>query len=178
MLAFRSHVRTTSTIKPIYAFTGTIPEFLFKVPHSNPLDKVNKTMSYFGTGDELWRATSLEDLAAFTIASITEPDAAEGGFYRVESFHCTIRDMARVYGEVHGVEIQLKHLGNVEDAEAMLAGARAVTKPTDWISYIGLAYATLWLKGVFNYEPTDSQGRWSHIKQTTLREWFENNRDI
>lgn len=135
-------------------------------------------MSYFGTGDELWRVTSLEDLAAFTIQSISEPDAAEGGFYRVESFHCTIRDMARVYGEVHGVEIQPKRLGGVEDVDTMLTGARETIKPTDWINYIGLAYAALWLRGVFDYEPTDSQGRWAHIKRTTITEWFEKNRDI
>ncbi|KAJ3530459.1 hypothetical protein NM208_g9320 [Fusarium decemcellulare] len=174
-IAFHSHARLSSEIKPIYGFTGGIMEYLlWHSPHSNPIDPQSKTLSYFGTGDEQLKWIGVEDLAAYTIQAISEPKASEGGFYYVESFQCSTREMGRVYEEVHDLRLEPKSLGTVEDIDRLVNEARATIAPTQYPEYVGLTYMRLLLRGVMDYDSIDSR-RWSHIKQTGLKELLERN---
>ncbi|KAF5005484.1 hypothetical protein FDECE_8062 [Fusarium decemcellulare] len=143
-------------------------------PHSNPIDPQSKTLSYFGTGDEQLTWIVLEDLAAYTIQAISEPKASDGGFYYVESFRCSTREMGRAYEEVHGLRLEPKSLGTVEDIDRLVNEARATIAPTQYLDYVGLTYMRLFLRGIMDYDSIDSR-RWSHIKQTGLKELLERN---
>ncbi|KPM41423.1 hypothetical protein AK830_g5118 [Neonectria ditissima] len=67
-IAFRNHARLSSPIKPIYGFVGTILESMFyHVPSGNSLNRQQKTFSYFGSGNEIWTYTALENLTAYTV---------------------------------------------------------------------------------------------------------------
>ncbi|KAI8682207.1 NmrA domain-containing protein [Fusarium keratoplasticum] len=176
-LAFYNHARLSSEIKPIYGFTGGIVDYLlWHSPHSNPIDAQSKTLSFFGVGDEQLTWIVLKDLAAYTIQAISEPKAAEGGFYYVESFRSSTLELGRVYGEVHGLHLEPKSLGIVEDVDRLVHEARATIEPTRYEEYVGLAYMRLLLRGVMDFDSTDSR-RWTHIKQTGLKELLEQNRD-
>ncbi|RTE85312.1 hypothetical protein BHE90_000057 [Fusarium euwallaceae] len=176
-LAFYSHARLSSVIKPIYAFTGGIVEYLlWHSPHSNPIDAQSNTLSFFGAGDEQLTWIVLKDLAAYTIQAISEPKAADGGFYYVESFRCSILELGRVYAQVHGLHLEPKSLGTVEDVDRLVDEARATIRPTRYEEYVGLAYMRLLLRGVMDFDSVDSR-RWSHIKQTGLKELLEENCD-
>lgn len=135
-------------------------------------------MNYVGTGDEAWQMTPLKDLAAYTIQAVSAPEAANGGLYYVESFQCSIRDMAMVYGQIHGIELEMNCMGTAEDVDRMLDQARAATPPTEYLKYIGLAYAKHLFRKTFLYEAVDSKSRWNNVKKTGMIEWFETNRDI
>ncbi|RSL47603.1 hypothetical protein CEP54_013320 [Fusarium duplospermum] len=176
-LAFYNHARLSSEIKPIYAFTGGIVDYLlWHSSHSNPIDVQSNTLSFFGTGDEQLTWIVLKDLAAYTIQAISEPKAAESGFYYVESFRSSTLELGRVYAQVHGLHLELKSLGTVEDVDRLTDEARATIRPTRYEEYVGLAYMRLLLRGVMDFDSIDSR-RWSHIKQTGLKELLEQNRD-
>lgn len=149
---------------------------LWHSPHSNPIDTQSNTLSFFGTGDEQLTWIVVKDLAAYTIQAISEPEAAEGGFYYVESFRCSTLKLGRVYAQVHGLHLEPKSLGMVEDVDRLVNEARATVSPTRYQEYVGLAYMRLLLRGVMHFDSIDSR-RWSHIKQTGLKELLEENRD-
>ncbi|KAI1129198.1 hypothetical protein F5Y10DRAFT_276900 [Nemania abortiva] len=175
-ITFRNHARLSSTIRPLFAFTGVIIEFLFDVlPHSNPIDEEAKTLSYFGTGNEGWIFTALEDLAAYTIQAISEPNAAQGGFYYVDSFRCTTRELGQMYEQVYKTQLESKQLGTVEDLERTVQQYRETIGPLRHREYAGWVYLMLQLKGLVDYESVDSR-RWSHIKRTGLSQWLEKRR--
>ncbi|KAF5020330.1 hypothetical protein F66182_7636 [Fusarium sp. NRRL 66182] len=175
-IAFRSHARLSSTIKPIYAFTGVIAEFIFDyVEHASPVNEKAKVLSYFGTGNEDWAFTVLDDLAAYTIQAVSEPDADQGGFYYVDSFRTTTVGIGKVYEKVYKTQLEYKHVGSIEDLEKKVQHCRETISPLRNREYAGLVYLMLQLKGLLDYESKDSK-RWSHIKQTGFEEWLEKRR--
>ncbi|KAK3938010.1 hypothetical protein QBC46DRAFT_293140 [Diplogelasinospora grovesii] len=179
-LAFHRTAQLTSSIKPIYGFTGSIIEYIFYwTDRAKPLDKDTHTVPYIGTGDEKYIYITVDDLAAYTVAAIEAPGAAQGGNYYVESFRCTIREFAQMYGQARGgLEMQLRCDASTEMAEEMLAEARRTTDPRNWQKYIGLAYVTLMNNKKIDFDAVDSK-RWAgQVKQTSLREWFEQHPDV
>ncbi|CZR70064.1 uncharacterized protein PAC_19965 [Phialocephala subalpina] len=179
-LAFHRIAQLTSSIKPIYGFTGTIMEYIFFwTDRAKPLDKETRTVPYIGTGDERYIYTTVDDLAAYTVAAIEAPGAAQGGYYYVESFRCTTRELAQIYGQARGdLEMKPRCEASTEMAEEMLAEVRRTTDPLNWKEYIGLAYVTLMNRGKMDFEAVDSK-RWAgQVKQTSLKEWFEQHPDV
>jgi hypothetical protein len=174
-ITFANHVRLTSSIRPIYGFTGAIPESLLS--SANLIDKKSNTVSFFGTGLEKSMYTCTRDLAAYSIEAISEPQAAEGGYYRVESFRASPREMADIYDEVRGTRLNRRCLGSLDDLEYRLARARAEYGPCKPEAYVGLAYAKFMLDGTYDYDTPDSQ-RWASVKQTSFKDWLLANPDV
>lgn len=106
-IMFCNHARISSTIRPIYGFTGLTPQYTLTHPSAGVSEHENLALNYFGDGDE--RDTTAADLAAYSIAAISDPDAASGGLYHVIAFH---EPDADTYEEVvRGVKINWKHHG-------------------------------------------------------------------
>ncbi|KAK7987277.1 NmrA-like family protein [Apiospora saccharicola] len=106
-IMFCNHARTSSTIRPIYGFTGLTPQYTLTHPSVGVSEHENLALNYFGDGDE--RDITAADLAAYSIAAISDPDAASGGLYHVIAFH---EPDADTYEEVvRGVKINWKHHG-------------------------------------------------------------------
>lgn len=159
---------------PSIASQEVIVDFIFdKASHSNPVNENAKTLSFYGTGNETWTFTALDDLATYTIQAVSEPDAARGGYYYVDSFRCTTFELGRAYEDVHGIHLKPVCLGSIDDLDRKVERARMSFGPQRYLEYIGWVYMKLQFTGVLDYESVDSL-RWSHIKQTGLREWFEN----
>jgi len=176
-ISFWNHVRISSSIKPIYGFTGIIPDYMFYSPTQNPLNKDEKTLIYFGDGTKELIWTTADDLAAFSIEAISSPKAAEGGFYRVDSFRKSLLDVVKEYEAVRDVTIERKRLGSLEDVDNMLDAARSNTDPTLFLEYIGLAYLKYMIRGTWDYESVDND-RWSNVKRTSIHEWFVKHPDV
>ncbi|KAK7211538.1 hypothetical protein V2G26_018716 [Clonostachys chloroleuca] len=74
---FAHHASMTSTIKPIYMFTGAIAEWYF-VRSAKDWDRETKTVIYHGDPAFKTRYTTANDIANYVLEAITAPDAAEG----------------------------------------------------------------------------------------------------
>lgn len=177
-IAFRNHARLSSPIKPIYGFTGAIVEYTFcYFPAANPINKEARTYSHYGTGDEFENWTVLENVASYAVQAVSEPNAAEGKEYHVESFKSTPRQLAQVYEEVRGIKLELISRGTAEDADKLLETARASTPAYRFLEYGYLSYLGLALRGVFLHDSVDST-HWGHIKQVGFKEWLQKNSDV
>ncbi|RDW59129.1 NmrA-like protein [Coleophoma crateriformis] len=178
-LCFANQVRLTSSIRPLYMFTGAIVEFFYDNPRGSAWDPKTKTMSYFGDGSKKFNFTTANDLAAYTIEAISTPEADQGGFVRVESFRATWGDLVTEYEAARGgtVKAQLKCFGSEADVEGMLATARKTIPAREYEKYIGLSYVLNMLRDTWDYEPIDCK-RFSGVKQTTLREWLKDHPEL
>ncbi|KAK8016643.1 hypothetical protein PG993_014832 [Apiospora rasikravindrae] len=107
-IMFCNHARISSSIRPIYGFTGLTPQYTLTHPSSGMSEHENLALNYFGDGDE--QDITAADLAAYSIAAISDPHAADGGLYHVIVFH---EPDADTYEEVvRGVKINWKHHGS------------------------------------------------------------------
>jgi hypothetical protein len=173
-ICFYNYARIASSIKPIYGFTGQILEYILYAPQSNPLDKEAKTWSFAGHADYRWTLTMLDDLAKYTILAVTAPNAEEGGPYYVDSFRASPRELAQAYEEQFEVKLELKHLGGKKEVDQMLRQFRASTP-----AYHGVTYAANLIRGAWDYESVDSNGRWRDAKRNIgPKEWFAEHPDL
>lgn len=108
---FCNHARISSTIRPIYGFTGLTPQYTLTHPSAAGVsaERENLALNYFGEGGDSEETTTAGDLAAYSIAAISDPHASNGGLYHVIIFH---EPDADTYEEVfRGVKINWKHHG-------------------------------------------------------------------
>lgn len=172
-LMFRRAAALTCALRPLFAFTGTIVEYAFSpAAPAAPWDRESMAMTVFGDAGKRFAFTTVDDLAAYSVAAATAAGAERGGEYYVQSFRASFEELAATYEAVSGKALARRKAGEVGDVVALLEGARAGTPPREFEKYIGLAYLRFMLDGTWDYEAVDCE-RWGHVRRTSLREWFE-----
>ncbi|KIW20064.1 hypothetical protein PV08_00639 [Exophiala spinifera] len=149
-ISFRRHVELTSTLKPVYTFTGIIGEYavskIVGIAHVEDDADTDtdgnggrKTVAYYGDGTAKWDFTYLDDAARFSIDLITtNPSvlAGEGGIFRIHSAAASALDVARAYEENTGQGVALRSLGTAEHLLQKYREARAATRdPRQYFVY-------------------------------------------
>ncbi|KAJ5391849.1 hypothetical protein N7509_007339 [Penicillium cosmopolitanum] len=178
MRGFAHHVALSSTIKPIYMFTGAIAEYYFKRSRYD-WNPDTKTFSFHGPSTFPTRYTTTEDIGNYVLEAITAPDAADGGFVRVQSFEASPEDIVEAYNAAREGRItaKLNCLGSVQDAEDKLNEGRAKNGKSGWYNFIRYIYQYHIPARSWDYEPVDV-ARFPNVKQTSLEEFFRRNPDV
>lgn len=180
-IAFYQQAKLTSSIKPIYILTGGLAEVYFSLPgHGNfspayngPWDPEKKTVDIWGTGDETWDLTTEKDAAEFSAEVIQRDDAPEGGFWELHSGAYTVRELARIYKEVRGVEVGFNHRGTLNDLKDLAYTLRDQKPYNDYYSFIGLFYQLFQLDGTYSLKKLDNHRL--NIKTTSIEEFLREN---
>ncbi|RBR13307.1 uncharacterized protein FIESC28_08273 [Fusarium coffeatum] len=181
-MSFKRLAELSSGLKPIFAFCGTILEYMFinykKDGRRAAIDVENKMAMYAGSGEEKMSLTSVDDLAKYTLAAVTDEEIIQRGVYYVESFRCTFPELADIYGKVRGMEIQKQCVGGQAELEGMLAQARQFMGPLQVNQYVELAYGLAILKGVAVCDPSDNK-RWEgKITPIGFEQWLNEHPDV
>lgn len=170
-LGFGHHVELSSTIKPIYMFTGAIPDYYFKKSNYD-WDRMTKTFNFHGSSTFPTRYTTAEDIGNYILEAITAPDAANGGYVRVQSLEASPEDVVKAYGAARKGRIttKLNCLGSLKDAETKLnegrlpmgrAGVSTLCGiSTDVISQLDLGTTSWWMLHVSR---TSSKVAWRNF---------------
>ncbi|CAN9173136.1 unnamed protein product [Alternaria alternata] len=176
--AFAHQAELTSTIKPIYMFTGAIVEWYFR-NSPRDWDPKSKTFNFYGPSTFQTRYTTADNIADYTLEAITAPDAAKGGFVCVQSFQASPEDIASAYKAATGGRghVTLNCLGTIEDAKAKLEDARAKYQKKGWYEYIWYCYQVHIPSRSWDFEPVDV-ARFPNVKQTSLEDFFRQNPDV
>lgn len=164
-------------MKPIYGFTGAILDYsLIHIKDAGRPSLVNaetRSVVYFGTGKEKLSFTTLDDLAKYTLLAINDGDVLTRGVYYVESSHCTMLELADIYGKVRGYEIKKQCYGGKPELQAMLQQARENIGAFQADKYIDLAYGMVFLNGKAAIDPIDNE-RWaSRVTPTSMEQWLK-----
>ena len=178
MRGFAHHVEVSSTIKPIYMFTGAIAEYYFKRSRED-WDPDTKTFSFYGPSTFPTRYTTTGEIGEYVLEAIMTPNAADGGFIRVQSFEASPEDIVKAYNSARGGQptAKLHCLGSVKDAEDKLNQGRAKYGKGACYKFIRYIYQYHIPSRSWDYEPVDV-ARFPNVKQTSLEEFFRNNPDV
>ncbi|KAF5626120.1 isoflavone reductase like [Fusarium sp. NRRL 52700] len=176
-IAFKRLAELSSSLKPMYGFTGAILDYsLIHIKNAGRPSLINadaRSVAYFGTGEETMSFTTLDDLAKYTLLAINDQDIIKSGFYYVESSHCTMPELADIYGKVRGYEIKKQCFGGKAELQAMLQQARENIGPLHADKYIDLAYGVAFLNGKAVIDPIDNE-RWaSKVTPTSMEQWLK-----
>ncbi|KAJ5644157.1 uncharacterized protein N7484_006664 [Penicillium longicatenatum] len=151
-IAFQRHVELTSSIKPIYVFTGIFGEYLFSPAGPGMFSKGVSgaaSVQVWGEGDVKWAWTSMRDAAEFSIDLLARKDIQEGagGYFSVKSGESSPFDIARMYENVTGIKVDITQVGSVEGLGQQLHQARSKYASHDYKKYVPLELQLLGYKG-------------------------------
>ena len=157
-LSFRRQVELTSSLKPVYVFSGILGEFatsqVVGIAHIQEHNG-EKMMAYWGDGMAKWDFTYFEDAAHFSIELITTNQqalAGEGGYFRIHSGEASAMDLVRVYEKTKGEKVKLKSLGGLEELQAKYQHAKATEDPRRYFTYGNYYIQAVNLKGTWKME--------------------------
>ncbi|RYP74036.1 hypothetical protein DL771_003225 [Monosporascus sp. 5C6A] len=152
----RAGVKTHGSARPSSPSTALrAPPWSGELAHLDRpkiIDAMSRVARYLSDGTKglLW--TSADDLAAYTIEAGSEPGAADGARYGVQSFPTSPLEMMETYERGRGVRLERQSLGSLSEVEDMLAQARASTPPSGHPEYIWLTYPKYMVNGTWDYE--------------------------
>jgi hypothetical protein len=176
-IAFQHQIATSSTIRPVYIFSGLFSDLLFTQYGPGGFDTSGERprMRYWGNGDtdNKWPWSTQEDAASWTIDILLHGDgvqAGNGGFFKFRSGVTTVAELAAVHEKVFGTKVDVTREGSQEDLESNLARLRKEKGPTGYLEYMWEAAAVLAGKGL--WENKDVTLLEQFRKPTSLEEHF------
>ncbi|KAI9154812.1 putative pinoresinol-lariciresinol reductase 3 [Paramyrothecium foliicola] len=154
-IAFEHHVAMTSSIRPVYIFTGIFANYLLSFFGPGGFDNSGGTpkMQYWGNGDTAkhpW--TDLEDVANWTIEILCTGKGVQdgaGGYFKVRTGECSVRELAAAYKNVTGTEVEILRKGSLEDLQALVDKEREEKGRARYFEYMPLAAALMVGKGMW-----------------------------
>ncbi|KAF2011835.1 NAD(P)-binding protein [Aaosphaeria arxii CBS 175.79] len=139
-IAFENHVALTSSIRPVYIFTGDFSDLLI-TPYGPGAPTLTAEKAVFHYWDEEglrkrqpW--TTQDDAAVYTIDILLNGDGVQegcGGFFTIASGRNTIVEIAEAYSRVTGIPHELECKGSLSDlAEAVAESRRRLGRSRSW----------------------------------------------
>jgi nucleoside-diphosphate-sugar epimerase len=175
-IAFESQAATTSSISPVYIFTGLFADLLFTVYGPGRFEKRGDKarLQYWGDGNtDKYPWSTTEDAAEWTIDILLYGDgvqAGKGGFFKIRSAVTTIEELAAMYGKVYGTKVEVTREGNREDLEIELMRLRKEKGRARAIEHMSEAAALIASRGGWENKEVTILSQFK--KPTTLEEHF------
>ncbi|KAE9370061.1 NAD(P)-binding protein [Stipitochalara longipes BDJ] len=172
-IAFEHQATTTSSVKPVWIFTGLFADLLYSRFGPGKFDGEGR-FEYWGKGDgDRYPWTTQENAATWTIDVLMFGEGVregKGGFFKVRSGVTTIRELAEVREKVFEAKVEVERKGSTEDLVVELGRLRKEKGRTNYIEYMSEEAAVVASKGL--WENTDVTVLEQFEKATTLKEWL------
>ncbi|GAW12883.1 hypothetical protein ANO14919_022540 [Xylariales sp. No.14919] len=153
-IAFEHQIAATSTIKPVYIFSGLFADLLFTPYGPGGFDTSGERpkMRYWGNGTaDRWPWTTQDDAAEWTIDILLHGEGVtegRGGVFKFSSGVTTIKELAETYELVFETKVDVVREGSTEDLETKLARLRQENR-AGYFGYMSEAAAVLASKGLW-----------------------------
>lgn len=137
----------------------------------------------FGTGDEVWKLTSREDAARFSIEALR--DRNRSGIVHIASEQLSLNDISKLVAEVREGSADkakpVKSLGSADDCHAEFVRTREELGKPRYLEYAWLGYVYYTITGKWDFEPTDNapllEGATSPWQLSKLKDYIIKNSD-
>lgn len=157
-IAFQRHVEMTSSIKPVYLFTGLFADILYTPYAPGSFDASGPTpkLRYWADGNtKKFPWTTQDDAAAFTIEVLLNGAGVQegrGGFFRWYSGQHTIDEFAAAYEKVSGAKVEVVKEGTAADLETEVSRHRSTKPLSSYLEWLPLAFALVSFSDVLEME--------------------------
>lgn len=160
-ISFHQHVLVSSSIKPVYVYTGVFGEAVLNpasswMPSKDPATG-RASAQVWGRGDATVSWTSMKDAAEFSIRLLKREDVqgGKGGYFSVKSGDTTACDVAETYRRTTGTPVDIEQMGSVDDLRDRVEQLRREHGPKEYMQYIGLLVQWFAVQGKVKLEDAD-----------------------
>ncbi|KAK2682048.1 hypothetical protein RAB80_003841 [Fusarium oxysporum f. sp. vasinfectum] len=159
----------TKKLRSVHMMCGAFIETWLE--YSGVIDLDTNTVSYWGTGDEIWDLTSYDDSAAYTAEVILDKSA--DGYLKFAADRLSPRGLAEVYERVTGQRPKLVHHGILDDLyKHMQEHKKKHEGQSPWL-YLPLFYTYYTANGAMLMKDPLDNSRYPHIKPQTVEEFIK-----
>ncbi|KPM43776.1 hypothetical protein AK830_g2805 [Neonectria ditissima] len=152
----------TKTIKGVHVLIGIFME-TFWSRFVGIWNSDATTLSYWGTGDEVWESTTYANASEF-VAAVALDECARGTK--------VIRQIAETFKAVHGVEPELKNLGSLDGLRKTMLQIQE-KDPRNFFSYIPLFYQYYCTNGQTYLDGAIDRPRYPELKRVTFEDFLK-----
>jgi len=159
-----------SGLEYTHILNGCFTDVLFS-PFLGLYDAKGQSLTYWGDGEQKFDITTQEDTARYTAEAAVDPKAV--GVFAVAGDTVSVKDVARIYGEVKGIQLKLINKGPTQDLANWIEAEKAKS-PYNPMPYIAKQYLLPMLDGRGKLHDTVN-AKYPHIKPTSLKQWLQVN---
>ncbi|PCD38704.1 hypothetical protein AU210_007169 [Fusarium oxysporum f. sp. radicis-cucumerinum] len=159
----------TKTVRGVHVLIGVFME-TFWSHFLGVWNADTATLSYWGTGDESWEATTYANASEFVAAVALDEDAV--GIQKFLGDRKSIRQIAETMESVYGKKPELKNLGSLDDLRKTMLQIKE-KDPQNFFSYIPLFYQYYCTNGQAYLDGAIEHPRYPQLKRVTFEDFLK-----
>ena len=157
-------------IKGVHVLNGAFTEVVWS-PMLGWVNTNENKFTYFGSGEEVLEMTTMEDAAAYTAEIAADPE--KSGWFKVLGDRVSIKEMAKLYEQVYGVEAKLEKKGELEDLKKAMQETFK-KDPQNVYAWLGMHYQYWMSNGKTSLgTDLDNEKLSEAVKPTTVEEFLK-----
>ncbi|KAI0104531.1 nmrA-like family protein [Daldinia grandis] len=160
MIHVKAYLDAQNKVKGVHVLVGMLMEVFFG-PMFGTYDAASTTLKYWGSGNEVWEATTYRNAAEYTAAVCADKNAS--GVKRFLGGRATVREIAASFEEVYGVKPKLEGHGSMDDLFKKMHELRK-NDPQHIFSYIFLFYQYYMINGRTHLGTENDNNQYPQVK--------------
>ncbi|KAI0846395.1 nmrA-like family protein [Daldinia vernicosa] len=169
MIHVKAYLDAQDKVKGVHVLVGMFMDVFFG-PMFGTYDASSTTFKYWGTGNEIWEATTYRNAAEYTAAVCADKSA-----YGIKKFiggRATIREIAESFEKVYGVKPKLESHGSVDGLFKKMHELRK-NDPQNVFSYMFLFYQYYMINGRTYLGTEIDNGQYPQVKPVNWEDFMK-----
>ncbi|KAI2780439.1 nmrA-like family protein [Daldinia loculata] len=168
MIHVKAYLDAQDKVKGVHILVGMFMEVFFN-PVFGTWDADSATLKYWGTGNEIWEATTYRNAAEYTAAVCADRNAV--GVKKFVGGRATIREIAESFEKVYGVKPKLENHGSLDDLFKHMHSLRE-KDPQNIFSYMFLFYQYYMTNGQAHLGPECDNDQYPQVKPVNWEDYL------
>ncbi|KAF3055184.1 hypothetical protein GL218_07359 [Daldinia childiae] len=169
MIHVKAYLDAQDKVKGVHILVGMFMEVFFN-PVFGTFDADSATFKYWGTGNEIWEATTYQNAAEYTAAVCADKDAV--GVKKFVGGQATVLQIAESFEKAYAVKPKLENHGSVDDLFKHMHGLRE-KDPQNIFSYMFLFFQYYAINGQANLGPEYDNGQYPQVKPVNWEDYLK-----
>ncbi|KAI2617743.1 nmrA-like family protein [Hypoxylon sp. NC1633] len=168
MIHVKAYLDAQDKVKGVHVLTGMLMDLIFSA-RFGVWDPASTTFSYWGTGNEIWEATSYQNAAEYTAAVCVDKDAV--GIQKLVGGRASVREISDSFEKIYGVKPKLECQGSLDDLFKHMHGLQK-NKPQDFLAYIFLFFQYYMGNGQTLIGPAVENDKYPQVKPVSWEDFL------
>lgn len=168
MIHVKAYLDAQDKVKGVHVLVGAFMDVIFS-PLFGVWNDASTTIKYWGTGDEIWEATTYQNAAEYTAAVCADRNAV--GKQKLVGGRASFREIARSFEKVYGVQPKLECQGSLDDLFNRMHELRR-SNPQNLFSYMFLFFNYYMANGQTLLGPELDNDKYPQVKPTSWEDTF------
>ncbi|KAH8646736.1 nmrA-like family protein [Xylariales sp. PMI_506] len=169
MLHVKAYVETKKHVKGVHILIGGFMSTLF-APFFQLWNSDTRTLKYWGTGEEVYEASTYENSAEYTAAIAVDKDAV--GIQRFVGGVSSVPHLAEIIEKTHGFSPKLQRMGSLEELYTQMHATRT-KNPKEVFKYMAMFYTYYMLSGKTFIGPAYDNSRYPEINAVSWEDFIK-----